>query len=71
LHGLQFIPFLAIGGVVSTWQLICRYKAIRATHQLSWKWAFWATVLPLVVYLVVWIIVGLVGVAAVAMLVRR
>jgi hypothetical protein len=63
LRGLGFIPFLTIGGVLSTWQLICRYKAIQRAHRLSWQRAMWATVLPFAVYLVFWLVVGGIGVA--------
>jgi hypothetical protein len=60
LRGLAIVPFLVIGGVLNTWQLICRYKAVRAAHQLSWGRAFWATLLPFLVYLVFWIGFGIV-----------
>ena len=46
-RGLELIPYLILGGFVSTWQLLLRYKAIRSVHQLSWGRAVWATVLPL------------------------
>jgi hypothetical protein len=59
LRGLEIVPFLVIGGVLSTWQLICRYKAIRMAHKLSWGAAFWATLLPFLVYLLLWIGLGL------------
>ncbi len=51
LRGLGFIPYFTIGGVLNTWQLILRYKALRTAHQLPWGRAFWATVLPFVAYL--------------------
>lgn len=69
LRGLGFVPYFTVGAVVNTWQLICRYKALRSAQQLSWGRAFWATVLPFGVYLVCWIIVGVIaalGIAAVA-----
>jgi hypothetical protein len=56
LRGLGFIPFLTIGGVLATWQLICRYKAIRSVHRFSWQRAFWATVLPFGVYALWWLL---------------
>ena len=65
LRGLGFIPFLVIGGAMNTWQLILRYKALRTAHALSWRRAFWATLLPFAVYLLLWLVLG--GVAAVAM----
>jgi hypothetical protein len=66
LRGLEFIPFLTIGAVVlNTWQLICRYKALRIVHQLSWGRAFWATLLPFAVYALIWLVLG--GLAIVVM----
>lgn len=49
-YGLGVIPFFVVGGVLGTWQLICRYKAVRSTHRLSWGSAFWATLLPYVIF---------------------
>jgi hypothetical protein len=46
---------------MNTWQLICRYKAVRSAGQMSWGRAFWATLLPFVVYLVFWAIFGVAG----------
>ncbi len=57
-RGLGFIPFLVIGGVINTWQLLLRYKALRTVHHLSWRRAFWATLLPFAVYLLFWLLVG-------------
>lgn len=61
-RGLGFVPFLAIGAVLSTWQLILRYKAVRTVHALSWGRAFWVTLLPFAIYLVFWLVVA--GIAA-------
>lgn len=68
LLGLGFIPFLVIGGVLQTWQLILRYKALRAAHELPWPQAMGATLLPFVVYLMFWLLVGGVVSAAIAVL---
>jgi Yip1 domain len=62
-YGLGIVPFFVVGGVLGTWQLICRYKAVRSTHQLSWGSAFWATLLPYVVYALLLPLAG--GIAAV------
>jgi hypothetical protein len=35
-----------MGGVLSTWQLLSRYKAVRSAHQLPWGSAIGATLLP-------------------------
>lgn len=40
------LPSVALGGVVATWTLICRYVALKQAHRLTWGRAFWATVLP-------------------------
>jgi hypothetical protein len=44
--GLGVIPFFVMGGVLSTWQLLSRYKAVRSAHQLPWGSAIGATLLP-------------------------
>ena len=64
-YGLGIIPFFVVGGVLGTWQLICRYKALRSTHRLSWGSAFWVTLLPYVVYAL--LLAFAVGIAAVVM----
>ena len=53
-----FIPFFVIGGVLQTWQLLLRYKALRITHQLPWTKAFWATLLPFGLFLLFWLMVS-------------
>ncbi len=61
-YGLGFIPFLVIGGALRTWQLILRYKALRTVHGLPWTRALWATVLPVAVYALFWLMLALVAV---------
>ena len=61
LRGLGFLPYFTVGAVMNTWQLICRYKAVRSAGQMSWGRAFWATLLPFAVYLVFWAIFGVAG----------
>ncbi len=61
LRGFGFLPYFTVGAVMNTWQLICRYKAVRSAHQLPWGRAFWATLLPFLVYLVFWVVVGVIG----------
>jgi hypothetical protein len=70
-RGLGFIPFFAVGSAIGTWQLICRYKAVRSAHRLSWGRAFWVTLLPFAVYLLFWLLLGGIGAGIVALLVRR
>ncbi len=71
LRGLGFIPYFTVGAVMSTWQLLCRYKAVRSVHRLSWGRALGATVLPFLVYLLFWLLVGGIGAAVIAVVVRR
>lgn len=69
LRGLGLIPFVVIGGVLSTWQLLLRYRAVRTAHALPWPRALWATLFPFLVYLVFWATMtglALLGLAAVA-----
>jgi hypothetical protein len=58
LRGLGFLPYFTVGAVMNTWQLICRYKAVRSAGQMSWGRAFWATLLPFAVYLLFWLVFG-------------
>ncbi len=44
------LPFVQVGGIVSTWMLACNYMAIKAVYRLSWGRAFWATVLSRIVF---------------------
>ena len=52
------LPFVAVGAVVGTWTLICRYVALKQAHRLSWGRAFWATVLPRLVIWLLFLILG-------------
>jgi hypothetical protein len=71
LRGLGIVPFLVVGGVVGTWQLICRYKAVRSVHRLSWGRSFWATVLPFVVVALFWFVVSALVAIAMVVIVGR
>lgn len=71
LHGLSIVPFLVLGGVLNTWQLLLRYKAVRSAHALSWGRSLAATLLPFLVYLVVWLLVGTVLAVVVAIVTER
>jgi hypothetical protein len=42
---LTALPFVVIAGI-GTWTLLCRYMAIRVTHDLSWARSMWAVLLP-------------------------
>lgn len=68
LRGLGFIPFFYLGGVLQTWQLILRYKALRTAHGLPWTRALWATLLPFGVFLAFALLLGAVVAAIVALL---
>ncbi len=69
LRGLGLIPFVVIGGVLNTWQLLLRYRAVRTAHALTWPRALWVTLFPFLVYLVFWTTLaglGILGLAALA-----
>lgn len=44
---LTVLPFVVIAGI-GTWTLLCRYMAMRITHELSWQRAMWSVFLPTV-----------------------
>jgi hypothetical protein len=71
LHGLAIVPFLVFGGALNTWQLILRYKAVRSAHKLSWGRAALATLLPYLVYLLVWLALGILFAFVLAAIVGR
>ena len=53
LNVATFFPYLAVGAVVGTWTLLCRYVALKTCHKLTWGRALAATLLPYVVYILV------------------
>jgi hypothetical protein len=70
-HGLGIIPFFVIGGVLGTWQLICRYKALRSSHRLSWGSAFWATLLPYAVFVLLIVLAWGIAAVVIAVVIGR
>ncbi len=70
-HGLSIVPFLVIGGVLNTWQLLLRYKAVRSAHALPWGRSLAATLLPYLVYLIVSLALGLMLALVVALVAGR
>lgn len=71
LRGLGLIPFVVIGGVLNTWQLLLRYKALRTAHGLAWPAALWATLFPFLVYLLFWATVAGLGILGLAIVMGR
>jgi hypothetical protein len=71
LKGFGVVPFLAVGTVVSSWQILGRYQALRSVHGFSWKRAFWATVLPHCLYLLFWLLLAAGGLTLALTLSRR
>jgi hypothetical protein len=59
----ELLPYVTVGGVVGTWMLICRYLALKQAHRLTWGRAFWATVLPLLIFLLLGLILAAIGTA--------
>jgi hypothetical protein len=60
----ELVPYVAVGGVVGTWVLICRYAALKQAHRFTWGRAFWATVLPFVALWLLALILAAIGVLA-------
>jgi hypothetical protein len=70
-RGLGLIPFFVMGGVLSVWQLILRYQALRSAHGLPWQRAFWATVLPYAVFAAFGALLGVAAGALFALIAGR
>jgi hypothetical protein len=49
LNLVTLLPFVATGGVVGTWALLCRYVGLKVCHKLSWQRALGAALLPIAV----------------------
>jgi hypothetical protein len=59
---LTALPFVVVAGI-ATWTFLCRYMAIRVTHELSWARAVWSVTLPIIALLILaGILGGLAGV---------
>ncbi|MBL7064462.1 MAG: YIP1 family protein [Anaerolineae bacterium] len=52
LNLATFLPYVAVGGVVGAWTLLCRYVALKTCHRLTEGRALAATLLPHVAFLV-------------------
>jgi hypothetical protein len=58
----ELLPYVAVGGVVGTWVLICRYVALKQAHRFTWARAFWATLLPFVALWLLALILAAIGI---------
>ncbi len=43
-------PYVAVGGLIGTWTLLCRYTALKTCHRLPWNRALIATLVPYVIF---------------------
>jgi hypothetical protein len=64
LNLATFLPYVAVGGVVGVWTLLCRYVALKTCHRLIWSRALAATLLPYVAFLVLISFIACLGGAA-------
>jgi hypothetical protein len=65
------IPAGGVGiGVIGLWSLVGNYLALKTAYRLTPARAFWAAILPLVVYAVVILVLALVGFLAIAAAIR-
>lgn len=70
LNALSVLPFLELGGLARIWGVLCAYFALKTAHRLSWGRAVWATLLPYFLVLVVTLLMGCLGSAALGAAVR-
>lgn len=52
------VPFVVVGGVIGTWQMLCRYLALKTVHGLSWQRAVIATILPGILFFILIVVLG-------------
>ena len=57
---LTALPFVVVAGI-GTWTLLCRYMAVRVTHELSWARAMWSVLLTFIVLLLIGVILAVAG----------
>jgi len=57
---LTALPFVVVAGI-GTWTLLCRYMAVRVTHDLSWARAMWSVLLTLIVLVFIGLILAVSG----------
>lgn len=57
---LTALPFVVVSGI-GVWTLLCRYMAVRVTHDLSWARAMWAVLLTFLVLLFLVFLVAFAG----------
>jgi hypothetical protein len=58
--GLAWVlPYVEVGGAITIWTLICNYLALKTAHRLSSVRAFWATLLPFILLII--LILALLG----------
>lgn len=56
---LTTLPYITIAGI-TTWTLVCRYMAIRVTHNLSWSRTLWVVLLPKIVLVLLAVILAII-----------
>ena len=60
LGAIQFLPYVQLGGI-AIWGLICTYIGVKVSNQMTpWR-AFWATLLPFILLIVLGILFGCLG----------
>ena len=57
---LTALPFVVVAGI-GAWTLLCRYKAVRVTHDLSWARAMWSVLLTLIALISLGMILAIAG----------
>jgi hypothetical protein len=48
----RVLPYVEVGGAITIWTLICNYLALKTAHRLSSVRAFWATLLPFILLII-------------------
>jgi hypothetical protein len=70
LNALNLLPYVSTGSLVAIWGILCAYVGIKTAHKLPWHRAAWATLLPFLLFFVAVILVGCLGSAIFAAVVK-
>jgi hypothetical protein len=70
LNVFTLLPYVTVGLLIPVWGILCAYVGLKTAHKLPWHRAAWATLLPFILGLAVFLLVGCLGTAILAVVVK-